>query len=79
MIVKRDPQETESHGGIVLLEKDIDDVLEVPRITGVVESVGPEVRGVEPGERVMFTNWTDMHLEGEMMVIHEKDVLGILE
>ena len=82
-IVRRDPAPETSAGGIFLLPNDPMDTQEVRLHTGVITAIGREVRGVKLGERVTFTNWEDMHLndprDGELMVIQEADILGVLE
>ena len=80
LLINPDTPETVSPGGIVLLERDIKDHETVPTITGEVREIGSEVTGVSRGERVLFTNWEDMHVRDEkLMLIREADVLGVLE
>ncbi len=75
MIVRPDP---EKQGLIWLPPQDRTNYEEVPVIAGEVVEIGPEVLDVKPGERVMFTNHEDMHMD-DLMVIYEADVLGVLE
>ena len=80
ILVHPDDPEEVSAGGIVLLAKNIRSHESVPTITGEVREVGSEVTGVSRGERVLFTNWEDMHVQDEQyMLIREADILGVID
>jgi chaperonin GroES len=88
LIVKRHPEENKTSGGIVLP----DNAKKKPQ-KGTVLAVGPGPLGkdgnrramqVREGDVVLFTAWAgdefkDHRKGGEILVMHEEDVLAVLD
>ena len=49
VFVRLTPVEKQTAGGIILT-----DDFERPRTIGTVESIGPQVTGVKPGDKILF-------------------------
>lgn len=52
IFVRLEPEAEKTSGGVLL----VSDIPE-PRTVGVVESVGGQVKGIKPGDRVLFPVW----------------------
>lgn len=76
LLVKPDPPQERSHGGILL-----PDSIKTRSQRGTVIAVGPDCKGVQVGARVLFTYWSAVHLDlngVEHFLYREEDILGIL-
>jgi chaperonin GroES len=87
VLVRRDPPESRSKGGIV-----IPDVGKEKALTGTVIAVGPGTEWADgvfhktqltPGDRVMFSlsvnvPYADLVQDGDLVMMAERDVLGVL-
>ena len=52
----------------------------MPRNTGTVLDVGPEVHGVQPGDEIIFHVFDELPLpQKNLVVVREKSVLGIFD
>lgn len=47
--------------------------------TGVVVSVGDEVKSVKVGDRVIFFKWDDLPALDGLIAVRENSLLGIIE
>ena len=47
--------------------------------TGVVVSVGNEVKSVKEGDRVIFFKWDDLPALDGLIAVRENSLLGIIE
>ena len=47
--------------------------------TGVVVSVGNEVKSVKEGDRVIFFKWDDLPALDGLIAVRESSLLGIIE
>lgn len=61
--------------GGVLLVSDIPE----PRTVGVVESVGGQVKGIKPGDRVLFHVFDELETPvKDVVAVRENSILGVL-
>jgi chaperonin GroES len=87
VLVRRDPPESSSAGGIVIPE-----VGKVQALTGTVVAAGPGRKDdsgvfhetqVRPGDRVVFNgsvnvNYPDLVKDGDLVMMAEADILGVI-
>ena len=78
VLVRRVPADTMSEGGIFIP----DNAKEKPIFADVV-GVGPDVRDVRPGDRVIFAKYTGSEVTVEdaedHLLMHEDDVIAVVE
>ena len=86
VVVKRNPEEEKTSGGIIIPET----VKEKP-LKGTVVAVGPGARNdkgdrvsmdVKVGDTILFTKWggTDVKIDGdELLVMKESDIIAIIQ
>ncbi len=68
-------EESKSPAGILL-----PDNAERPRTTGVVESVGSDVRLVKAGDKVLFHVFDELPSpDADVVVVRESSILGVWE
>jgi chaperonin GroES len=46
---------------------------------GTVEAVGPEVKTVKPGDRILFERYSSIRMEGDLRLIKENGIQAIVE
>ena len=74
VFIRVEPKQEKTPGG-VLLAVDIEE----PRTSGVVESVGEQVKTVKPGERVLLHVFDELETPDEnVVVVRENSILGVL-
>lgn len=74
VFVRVEPKPEKTPGG-VLLAADIEE----PRTTGIVESVGEQVKTVKPGDRILFHVFDELETPDEnIVVVRENSILGVL-
>lgn len=67
--------EKTTKGGIILT-----DSVDNPRTVGVVEGVGPEVKSVNIGDKVLFHVFDELPTyDKDVVVVRENSILGIYE
>lgn len=67
--------EKTTKGGIILT-----DSVDNPRTVGVVEGVGPEVKSVNVGDKVLFHVFDELPTyDKDVVVVRENSILGIYE
>ena len=50
-----------------------------PRTVGVVESVGEQVKGIKPGDRVLFHVFDELETPvKDVVAVRENSILGVL-
>lgn len=60
-------------GGIILVEDTSDNI-------GIVETAGPEVTSVKPGDKVLFHKFDDLpSSDPAVVVVRESSILGVFE
>lgn len=75
VVAKKDQPETTTKSGILLGE-----AKEAPAYA-VVESVGPDVKFIKPGDKIVYKNYstTDVKLDdADYIIVKEEDVLATL-
>ena len=75
VVAKKDQPETTTKSGILLGE-----AKEAPAYA-VVESVGPDVKSIKPGAKIVYKNYstTDVKLDNtDYIIVKEEDVLATL-
>ena len=75
VVAKKDQPETTTKSGILLGE-----AKEAPAYA-VVESVGPDVKSIKPGDTIVYKNYstTDVKLDNtDYIIVKEEDVLATL-
>lgn len=75
VVAKKDQPETTTKSGILLGE-----AKEAPAYA-VVESVGPDVKSIKPGDKIVYKNYstTDVKLDdADYIIVKEEDVLATL-
>ncbi len=75
VVAKKDQPETTTKSGILLGE-----AKEAPAYA-VVESVGPDVKSIKPGDKIVYKNYstTDVKLDDtDYIIVKEEDVLATL-
>ena len=74
VFIRLDKEET-TKGGIILA-----DTIENPRTTGVVESIGEDVKSVKVGDRVLFHCFDELPTyDPDVVVVRENSLLGVFE
>lgn len=76
VLVLPDKWQETTKGGIVL-----PDTVKTRSQRGTVVAIGPDVKGIAVGERVLCTFWSAVHLDindEEHFLYGEKDILGVL-
>ncbi len=75
VFIRLDPKPAATDGGIFFT-----DDYDAERTTGVVESIGPEVNCVRPGERVLFHVFDELpSYDPEVVVVRQNSLLGVFE
>lgn len=75
VFIRLQPKEAATKGGIFLTEDH-----EAERTIGIVESVGPEVKSVKPGNKVLFHVFDELpSYDSDVVVVREKSLLGVFE
>lgn len=75
VVAKKDQPETTTKSGILLGA-----AKEAPAYA-VVESVGPDVRSIKPGDKIVYKNYstTDVKLDDtDYIIVKEEDILATL-
>ncbi len=75
VVAKKDQPETTTKSGILL-----GTAKEAPAYA-VVESVGPDVKSIKPGDKIVYKNYstTDVKLDDtDYIIVKEEDVLATL-
>jgi chaperonin GroES len=75
VVAQKDQPETTTKSGILLGE-----AKEAPAYA-VVESVGPDVKSIKPGDKIVYKNYstTDVKLDNtDYIIVKEEDVLATL-
>lgn len=74
VFVRLTPVEKQTSGGIILT-----DDFEQPRTIGTVESIGPQVTGVAPGDKVLFHVFDELPTyDPNVVVVRENSILGVI-
>lgn len=77
IVAKREEASTKTASGLYLPEN----AKEEPKVA-VVESVGPKVKDVKKGDRILFKEYstTEVKLNGvEYIIVESKDVLAVVK
>ena len=75
VFIRLDTKETATKGGIILTETH-----ENKRNIGVVEGIGPEVRSVKAGEKVLFQIFDELPTyDPDVVVVRENSILGVFD
>lgn len=75
LLVLRDDHEKETASGIILPKE------EMPTGTGIIMAIGPEVKTLEVGQKVLFKKLDghDFKLDGkEHVILKEFNILGVM-
>ena len=72
-----DPFET-TESGIILAKTQKTTVQKRPT-EGVVEAIGPKVKSVKPGDKVLFENIRGQDIDETHLILTEDTILGIIE
>jgi len=48
-------------------------------LSGVVISVGPEVKSIKEGEHVVYFKWDDLKAPNGLVVVRERNLLGVYD
>ena len=74
VFIRLKPVEKQTTGGIILT-----DDFEHRRTIGTVESVGPQVSGVKPGDKVLFHVFDELPTyDSDFVVVRENSILGVI-
>lgn len=75
VFIRLEPEEKKTAGGIILTDSH-----DGERTIGVVESAGPKVDSVKPGDRVLFHVFDELPTyDPDVVVVRESSILGIFE
>lgn len=75
VFIRLPAKETATQGGIFLTDNHDDE-----RTIGIVESIGPDVSSVKPGDKVLFHVFDDLpSYDPNVVVVREKSLLGVFE
>ena len=77
VVAKREEASNKTSSGLYLP----DNAKEEPK-TAVVDSVGPKVKDIKKGDRILFKEYstTDVKLDGtEYIIVKEEDVLAVVK
>lgn len=77
IVATREQAQTQTKSGLYLP----DSAKEKP-VTALVEAVGPEVKGVKKGDKIVYKEYstTELKVDGiEYIIVKEEDVLATLE
>lgn len=77
VIIEQDKPKEVTSGGIIIVKEAQD---ESPR--GTVAYIGPDVKNVKPGDRVvMNTKWKQTFKDGgkDYVILNEPDLIGVLD
>ena len=73
VLVRLDEDKDQTAGGVLLT-----DYADKKRTSGVVESVGEQVKSVKIGDRVLFHVFDELPtLDNNLVVVRERSLLGI--
>lgn len=78
VLVRPDPPPDKTSGGILYRP----DTVKTRSQRGTVLAIGPDCKGVKPGDRVLFTYWSAIHLDlngVEHFLYREDEILGVLQ
>ncbi len=74
VFVRLTPVEKQTSGGIILT-----DDFEQPRTIGIVESIGSQVTGIKPGDKVLFHVFDELPTyDSNIVVVRENSILGVI-
>lgn len=74
IFVRLEPEAEKTSGGVLL----VSDIPE-PRTVGVVESVGGQVKGIKPGDMVLFHVFDELETPvKDVVAVRENSILGVL-
>ena len=74
VFVRLTPVEKQTSGGIILT-----DDFEQPRTIGIVESIGSQVTGIKPGDKVLFHVFDELPTyDPNIVVVRENSILGVI-
>lgn len=74
IFVRLEPEAEKTSGGVLL----VSDIPE-PRTVGVLESVGEQVKGIKPGDRVLFHVFDELETPvKDVVAVRENSILGVL-
>ena len=77
VLVERKPQEEKTAGGIY-----IPDTAKEKMQEGTIVAVGPEVKDLKAGDKVLFENYSGTEIERdgkEYLILNLKDVLAVMD
>lgn len=75
VFIRLDAKDTATKGGIILTDDH-----DYERTIGVVESVGPSVKSVKVGDRVLFHVFDELpSYDPDVVVVRENSLLGVFE
>lgn len=73
VLVRLDEGKAQTSGGVLLTDN-----TDKKRTTGVVESIGEQVKSVKIGDRVLFHVFDELPtLDNDLVVVRERSLLGI--
>ena len=75
VFIRLDTKETATKGGIILT-----DTHENKRNIGVIEGIGPDVKSVKVGEKVLFQIFDELPTyDPDVVVVRENSILGVFD
>lgn len=75
VFIRLDTKPTATQGGIFFTED-----YQSERTIGVVESIGPEVRGIKIGDKVLFHIFDELPTyDPDIVVVRQSSILGVFE
>ena len=73
VLVRLDEDKAQTSGGVLLTDN-----TDKKRTTGVVKSIGEQVKSVKVGDRVLFHVFDELPtLDNDLVVVRERSLLGI--
>lgn len=73
VFIRLEKQKEHTEGGIILTDTHEDE-----KTIGVVESVGPDVRSVKVGDKVLFHVFDELpSYDPEVVIVRERSLLGV--
>lgn len=73
ILLEADKPKNQTESGILIAE----DWKSLPP-TGDVISVGPDVTGINPGDKVLFNRYGSIIIEGEQRLCQQSHILGVI-
>lgn len=77
IIVKRDPTKTETESGFIIVKE-----AQKPELSGTALAIGPDVKDVKVGDRVIFgridgTPLPEKYAEENCIILNEEQIKGV--